>query len=512
MIKMLRIVSTLFLLSLMRSAHVEKIRGATFKQQVINTDDAWLIAVIDSDRCGVPCEKLVAAFDTVTRTLGHSPKLGTIEVMDSVLASDGESYVLHQFFNITDLPNMLFYSPGPKILEKPLILHGNASSIFTVRGAPGIFSILKSMMPTSVEMIKGNNIPSFIDGPLNNLPRLIMYTEKPELSLMAKTLSVMNSNRLVMGKLTTIDSFSLEFFNLQKSDVPTLMLSGAHPATHPSSSSWSKFPKSAASLNVDEIQEWIDSVLGKFPPVPLLTSPESFQSLCNENPAATVCFIALLPASSMPLRRVPQQSRLHVKLNFYEVPGNLSFAMQQALSKPLVAFREAAARSYVQVDYNSAVQMMVKNSVPAMRLPLTFAMLDSETQSNWLSTFDIPTSAPAIIALNGRKKVFAKYKDSFSADKIYEWVVEVMEAASPNPLFGSTGDILGVKPNENIADKIVRKSNIVFESLSGIPSVVNHVPDAILDKDVNELKKTINKKKKTEVKTASKEENKEFEL
>jgi len=293
------------------------------QQYVVGSDDAWAVIVLESpERCGKPCEDMAQILNTVAEKSVGLVNFATVRATESVAdAASGDSIEVHKLLNITTVPSIALYGPGPKTLRQSMQLDSQMSGGLFGGGPKVLYQNLKMFTPSLIQSVRAATLDTFLGRPSTpaSLPRVLLLTDKKERSLLYKKLSIDFAARAVFGQAALDDAkgkLAAAFgVNASAQAAAPAAASGAAkasgggstllvspPGPHvvsadvlkklpPGAFSW---PKYEGQMTYAALYEHLDAHLPRAPVVQL-RSQADFNAACGTAPDVTLCFIAVLP-------------------------------------------------------------------------------------------------------------------------------------------------------------------------------------------------------------------------
>lgn len=238
-------------------------------------------------------------------------------------------------------------------------------------------------------------------------PHVLLFTKSPlGSSALYKKLSLDFDRRAVFGEASHHMNKLAKAFGV--TDYPMLLVSppGFQPEppkgladkkeeadSIPLTYQWKRY---SGGMNYKELAAFIGKSLPRFR-APVIRSNGDFDKYCEDK--GGVCLIGVTSSRLGDTNQDPEGS----------------------------SFNKAADRAYVQIDMDSAAR---GGTINVEKMPINFVLLEGAAQSDFLDTFDIPTT-PAVVAINPRKKRYSVMKGAFNPGEIRYFVLELLDGKVP---------------------------------------------------------------------------------
>ena len=404
---------------------------------------------------------------------------------DVVTSHTGEPVLAHQLFNVTEVPSLVLYAPGPKRLERGLSIHAQMLMGVYEQGQRALHSMLRGFVPTLVDSVRGTDLRGWLGGgdnsALDSLPRVLLLSSKQERSLQYRALSSAFASRAVFGQGLASDKGLASTFGVTAP--PALFISppfaaadaGAAPAAGEpllpaaATAAWRRYPGNLSSATYSDLRHWLLEALPVRGPAPVvLRGPDDFARHCGAARGVTLCFIAVLPREELP-RPVPRRFPDAYELASVAEGGGVD-GSNTGGDTPRQAFERVAARAWFRPDWDK-LSAGARGDLTGDRLPIAFMAVDADAQSGFAGSLHAG-EAPALVALNPRRRVFAPFRgDTFSASELVSFVQAVVDRA------------LGVPAPEAAAAARMaaseKEAGIELDVLPGpVPTLVQQPPEA----------------------------------
>ena len=428
------------------------------------------------------------AFEAVEDKAGGIFRFAYTHGSDIFVGSNGLLQEVRQEWNISEIPGFVLWPAGPKTLKKGHPFPAQATLGLAQAGTKNIYNSFRTFVASLVTDVRGSNFGAWLQKPAPALPRMLLFSDKKDTSLQLRELSVATSSRVVIAQSGLSDGLAAAFgissgpalFLSPRSPYAALVGKGAAAAgtdakaaaaaltasleSATPSTTWTRFTGNLSTVTYDDLFAFVSDT-HPFAPVHLLSGPADFDSACGGGDV-TVCFIAVLPHTEMLRARATSSAA-----SAAHDDGVLS-------PEPWDVLQRVASRSYVRPDFDAMLQR--RGPLGAIRMPLTFAAVDASTQPAFASSLKA-NNAPALIALNPRKRVFATLRDAaFTDSALHDFVLSALDEA---PAVSSSGKAAAAAAaaggagkrkaaggkggdDEEDADAVKR---VTFESLSTVP-------------------------------------------
>ena len=438
---------------------------------VIGPSDAmFLLVLMDVPAsCEERCEIVQGVIDKVNAQAAGMFRIATTNARDPMALPGMPLIEAFKVYNVTNVPAGVIYGVGPKRLEAGFVIQADEFARFVGRGAGDLYARLRAFLPSVVERVSGGGFDSFA-GIVPSLPRVLVLTDKKEVSPLTKSLAVAFAGRGVVGQALRSDAVLTSALGLEAGGSgPLLLVSppGPFPAKLKKGSlpQWAVYDGSAKGMAYGDLEAFLHGALPGVSP-PTLTSPTSFDALCGGG-GVQICFIAVLPEEDLS-------------------PLALEEAREDPESPaPWATFARVAGRAWLRVDYASAAS---DGTPSAVRQPLAFGVVSGEEQPGWAATLKASTASPSLIAISPRKKMFVTYKGgSFSDAALTTFVLDVMDVAQGVAKKPKRGAAAGDDDEEE---------GIVLERLEALPTLKEQEVAAPVKKKAKKGGKKTSKKSK----------------
>lgn len=308
--------------------------GEKLTRVILDSDESWLLMVLESDqKCGKPCADIKAMVSSVYEKSGKLSRFAYIHASDSVLGEDGDMVPAHQAFNITTIPHMLVFGAGPKRMSTALKLDPQMAGALLGQGAKVFYSTTKMFSPGMVTPVRSGNLKSFLTSPAPALPRVLLITDKREVSNTLRKLSMDFEPRAIIGQLNVGEAGGkiAAAFDITEEDVPVLLAgpSGGIPAEKLEDTVLKKLPAGhlrqgwtqyTGSLSYEPLRKYLYSSL-PLVPIPQLRSQADYLSQCEQAADVTLCFIAVLPPEAEAAALARAKEKLDPEDAFLPITG-----------------------------------------------------------------------------------------------------------------------------------------------------------------------------------------------
>ncbi len=412
-----------------------------FKTTILDSHLTWVLTVSETDdrcpadKCGVVLDVLNKVADKTEGQIGMA-WIGAREVIPD---ESGELIPVYSKWNISDIPAAMIYQAGPKHVDSTLKFEPQMWGGLIAQGAAVVYNNLKQFVPIvgTPRLRSKVKVTELLASAPTDLPRVLLVTERAEVTLLFKSLSQHFGARAVFGQASEIlpelktalrlDAEAEKLPALFVVPAGTTKLPDADPAT---AGKWRRY---GGGMSQGELAQWLNATL---PPAPLpqIYDQASFSKHCIDKPG--ICFIALLPSSDA--------------ADGDNGPSAAFEAMRRLSDQPL--FRP---------DFNTlAAASGGANTFVADRYQLSFAWVDASVQRSFASAFG-NAPIPSLVALNPRKKLFALHRGSFTEANAREFLLAMMHYGLPNTPWSK-----GSRAAELV----------MLEPLNALPQPVTQVP------------------------------------
>ena len=454
-----------------------------------------LLVLENAARCGEGCDAVRAAFEAVQWKSGGLFKFAYTHGSDIILGAGGQPMEVRQQFNLTEIPALIIFPPGPKHLAKGMAMPAASTLALARQGPKGIYENLRMFMPSLVGDVRGHTFGKWLRGPAPLVPRLLLFSDKSakDAALPFKALSAALASRVLVAQTTTriptgaakpTDASLAAAFGIT-SNAPALFLSGPAPraaltaagsggapaddellldSLQPGelAAAWTPYPGNLSTATYDQLVAFVVAGTRGAAPVSLLSGPDDFEAACGAGDV-TVCFIAVLPHDEMVRARGEVAARRGAAAGA-DADANADGGVLDPA--PWSVLQRAAQRAYLRLDWDTLVQR--RGPLDAVRLPIAWAAVDAHTQAAFAVNLKAGGPGPALVALNPRKRVFATLGGGsgggFTEEKLHAFVMAAMDQAAPQAAAAAAAR---GKPGGD--DDDAETSRIVFESLPTLP-------------------------------------------
>lgn len=306
------------------------VNGGRFRDYVLENDDATAVFVLaNPEACGKTCEEI-----TKVLTQTQEKALGTLN-MATVLASgsvspggNDDDVSVAELWNVTAIPMLALYPPGPKHVKSALQLDPQTTGSLLAAGPKQTYNTLSRMLGASlVASVRQASIEEFFTRPSTpaGLPRVVLFTDKKEKSLLLRKLSTDFASRAAFGQADInegkgklalafgLDTNKTTTAAADGGKAPTsVLLISSGPLSLPAEKDALKklAPGSLGSLTGEagknkwvryegkldylSLYEALDATLPRAA-APQLRTQADFSKACGAASDVTLCFIAVLP-------------------------------------------------------------------------------------------------------------------------------------------------------------------------------------------------------------------------
>jgi hypothetical protein len=362
-------------------------------------------------------------------------------------------------------------------------MDSNTAGSLLQNGAKALYQNMRTFLPGMVSSIRASTLPAFLSKPAPMLARVVLFTDKREVSLTYKKLSMDFAPRASFGQIHIDESGGklAKVFGLEKSDSPALLVGPAGPLsdaivdeatlkTLPADhlSGWKRF---SGNMTYENMRKFLYTTIPPTPVLQLRTQAE-FNKYCSESSDVTLCFIGILPAEAeaASLTRATQKldpdDAFLPPLGFEQVDDDdddededdsAAVRRRKGGARTVDTLSRVASRVFVKVDWVrvtlstplqcsmiffywsfSPLQASMSADLKAERHPVAFMWVDAEKQPAFVESFKV--QSPGFLALVPRKKKFAVMRGSFQPRNLYDFVLNVMDAAMPGARAGLASD------------------------------------------------------------------------
>lgn len=377
---------------------------------VIQSTDFWVVPIFDEDVHNGENNLLMAR--TLASVAANSDgllRVGLVRGSGSVEGADGEERSVMKLYNVTHVPHLLVWpaGTGPRSMQPPLRFPPDVTAQLLSASTKRLWENLRPLIPSLVDgPLKTASLNNFLAAPPAALPRVVLVHAKPDASVLLKRLSIDFAARGVFALAAATDANVTAAWGLPEGggDAPALFVSpsgataaapvankkkgGAAAVPAPGSlSTWTRFPASSA-LTYSAIRAWLATTLPAAP-TPQLRTAGDWERECAASQG--LCVIGVFPAGE----RGAEPRRVFSKI--------------------------AGAPSWTKADLES---LQAQGGYRAHRAALAFMWVDGDAQGAWAAA--LRASAPALVVINPRKKLFATMMESFSEANVQAFVESVI--------------------------------------------------------------------------------------
>ena len=330
-------------------------------------------------------------------------RVGLLRGSGSVAGADGEERTVMKLYNVTHVPQLLVWpaGTGPRSLQPPLRFPPDVTAQLLTASTKRLWENLKPLIPSLVDgPLKTASLGAFLAAPPSALPRVVLVHSKPDASALLKRLSLDFSSRGIFALAAASDANVTAAWGLPDGggESPALFVSptGAVAASKKKGvvvpaagalSKWSRFPPSSA-LTYAAIREWLSTTLPPAP-TPQLRTAGDWDRECAGSQG--LCVVGVFPAG----QRGDEARRVFSKI--------------------------AGSPSWTKADLES---LQAQSGYKAHRAALSFMWVDGDAQGAWAAA--LRATAPALVVMNPRKKLFATMMESFSEANVQAFVESVI--------------------------------------------------------------------------------------
>lgn len=478
---------------------VQHLYGSEFYEKVVKSGDLYVVTLLDAS-CEETdlCKKVHEILGNAAAQGKGYVHFGYAYLTDAIGPTvDGDLNPVHQIFNVTAIPEILIYGFGTRNIETPFRIPATiAGQLLIGMGVSGIYTNLKNLVPNMVESVGYSSFPSFLKDVAPTTPRVLLFSDKTEVSMMYRKLAMDFSSYAIFCQGRQSDAKLYDFVKASQSednDDTTSAESDSNPtprlfigfndisSSDGTGQKWKWIPYTGPLNSYDALHSLFSSQFHhsnvRNALMPQLRSSSDFDLYCK-NSKVSVCIIGVAPGSS-----VYQPNS--------KTADNASESDRRDL-RGLPALEAVVFQSRFQVDYESLNRY---NGFRATRPPMSFSWIDSEFQADFLRDFDIASGGYGIIALNPHKKSFAAIRGTFD------------ELTASQFVAGFLKDDIPPSTPEFIIEKLKAHKTSVTTSLRPISSLPNLLEQpAYVPEPPSKSEGVKKKKKKKKVAPQPKEE------
>ena len=429
----------------------------SLREQVYHSNDMWIVLVLD-DNGGAAAQRYTETLEKAERLSGGLLRGGLLRASGTVAgAGDDDEVPVHSLFNITHVPSLLLWTSGSGSRSdlSALMIPPQLADHLLTQGAKALFEGIAPFLPSVVTApLRSAGLPSFYSAldpeccPGRLSPVVLLHQNarpSPTLKRLALEFIGQGSFAVVPGN----DADILAAFGVDNASLPVLLVGprGAGlPASAdekkakkgaPSSSSsssyvppvnafkdqqWKAFPKDK-NMSLAALRQWLNATL---PPavVRQLKSQADFE---RAQKASGVMLIALLGPGDVQEKKAKGGGG-----------GGGAAAGGGALS---ILSRVSGSYEFVLPEFDS---LSSASGFTASRPHMSFSWIDGSAQEDWAEAFG--AAAPALIAFNPRKQLYAVMKESFSEENVKEFVRSIPGLIPLHP----KAQALGIRPSRDV--------------------------------------------------------------
>lgn len=376
--------------------------------------------------------------------------LAYVNAHDTILGREGEMVEVFKEFNQSTIPAIIAYGVGPKRIDTGMKVESQTAGAMLGQGAKAMYQSLRMFLGTLVTVLRPSGLASFFTRPNTHLPRVLLVTDKKEVTATLKKLSLDFSSRAVFGQLHVDEDGGklAKAFNVTKGEtkLPVLLTSapdvsafGGFKKGSKPSTPWNTY---TGNMSYDAMRLHLHTTL-PLAPLPQARSADDFARLCSNATDVTLCFIGILPhdaeaASVDRSTKLGEPEEAFIRSQPFELVDEddadadedeedeaaAAKRRAQAGGKAFDALARVASKAFIRPDWAT-----VATELKTERIPIAFLWIDADEQRDFAAAFKL--SAPALIGLNPRKKKFAAMRGSFQPRNINDFVVAMIEVGMP---------------------------------------------------------------------------------